>query len=81
MQTMRNLADRFTQYVFADFGTFVLDRTVKSFTGASDAPLHSTLSHPAEKMLERGEPGWAGERVELAQLEDRLTSGKQSPVH
>ena len=67
MLTIRDLADRVTQHVFADFGTFLLDRTVMAFTGADERLLFGTPSHPAEEIL--------------APLELRLTSNQASSVH
>ena len=81
MLTIRDLADRVTQHVFADFGTFLLDRTVMAFTGADERLLFGTPSHPAEEILAHGEQGWAGKTAKPLHLELRLTSDQASSVH
>jgi hypothetical protein len=79
--TIRDLADRVTQHVFADFGTFLLDRTVKSFTGADERLLFGAPRQPAEEILAHGEQGWAGKTAKPPHLELRLTSNQASSVH
>ena len=77
MLAIRDLADKVTQYVFADLGTFLLDRTVKSFTDSNERLGYQ--SHPAEELIARGEQRWAGKTGKLIQLEIRLA--RQSSVH
>ena len=81
MLAIWDLADRVTQHVFADFGTFLLDRTVKSFTGADESLLQSQPSHAAEEILAGGEQGWAGTTAKRLHLEHRRTADQPSFVH
>jgi hypothetical protein len=46
---IRHLADKVAQNVFADLGTYMLDRTVKSFINADEKRLQGVLYHPAIK--------------------------------
>jgi hypothetical protein len=71
---IRHLADRLAQHVFADLGTFMLDRTVKSFIGVDEKLLQGALGHPAVKAIARGEQRCAEKVAKLIDLEDRLTS-------
>ena len=70
MLAIRHLADRLAQHVFADVGTFMLDRTVKSLIGADETLVQGASCHPAEKT----EPRCAEKAAKLFDLEDRLTS-------
>jgi hypothetical protein len=56
---IRNVADKIAQHVFADLGSFMLDRTVQSFIGANEKRLHGALGHPAAKTFARREKRWA----------------------
>ena len=47
MLTIRDLADRVTQHVFADFGTFLLDRMV------TDLHRHGQIRHEAVEPIAR----------------------------
>jgi hypothetical protein len=67
---IRHLADRLAQHVFADVGTFMLDRTVKSLTGADETLVQGASCHPVEKTERR----CAEKTVKLFDLEDHLTS-------
>jgi hypothetical protein len=53
---IRRLADKVAQNAFADLGTYMLDRTVKSFIDADEKRLQGVLYHPAIKIVARGEP-------------------------
>lgn len=44
MLAIRHLADRVAQYVFADLGTFMLDRAVKSISRAAAGTRQTTSS-------------------------------------
>lgn len=56
MPAIRHLADKVAQNVFADLGTYMLDRTVKSFINADEKRLQGVLYHPAIKIVARDEP-------------------------
>ena len=43
MPAIRHLADKVAQNVFADLGTYMLDRTVKSFINADEKRLQGVL--------------------------------------
>ena len=57
MLPIRHLVDKVGQHVFADLGTFMLDRTVKSFIDA-DEKLLRALRHPAVNTFARREQCW-----------------------
>jgi hypothetical protein len=46
-----HLADRVAQHVFADLGTFMLDRAVKSFIGADEKLVQGALGYPGVEAL------------------------------
>ena len=53
MLAIKHLADKAAQVVFADFGSFMLERTVRSLTDPEESPLQeleiaekSELRHP-----------------------------------
>jgi hypothetical protein len=69
-----HLADRVAQHVFADLGTFMLDRTVKSFISAHKTLPQGALDHPAVKTNARDERRCAEKMAKLIDLENRLTS-------
>jgi hypothetical protein len=71
---IRHLVDKVGQHVFADLGTFMLDRTVKSFIDADEKLLQRALGHPAVNTLARREQCWRGKTAKLTDLEERLTS-------
>jgi hypothetical protein len=50
---IRHLADRVAQHVFADLGTFMLDRTVKSSISAHTRLPQGASDHPAVKTIAR----------------------------
>jgi len=67
---IRHLADRVAQHVFADLGTFMLDRTVKSLIAADGTLVRGALCDPAVKTKWR----CAEKATKLVDLEDRPTS-------
>jgi hypothetical protein len=71
---IRHLADRVAQHVFADLGTFMLDRTIKAFIGADKTLVQRALGYPAEKTIARGEQRCARRVTKLIDLEDRPSS-------
>jgi hypothetical protein len=69
---IRHLADRVAQHVFADLGTFMLDRTVKSFIGGDKKLV--ALGYPAVKTIAHGEQRCVEKAAKLIDSEDRLAS-------
>ena len=69
MLAIKHMADTVAQHVFADLGTFMLDRTVKAFIGVDEKLLQGALRNPA-----RGEQRCAEKVAKLIDLEDRLKS-------
>ena len=72
MLPIRHLVDKVAQHVFADLGTFMLDRTVKSFIDADEK--QGALGHPAVKTFARHEQCCTEKTAKLTDLEERLTS-------
>jgi hypothetical protein len=66
---IRDLVDKVAQHVFADLGTFVLDRTVKSFIDADEKLLQRALGHPAVNTFARREQCWTEKTAKLTDLE------------
>jgi hypothetical protein len=79
---IKYLADRAAQVVFADFGTFMLERTVKSIVDPDDCELQESaipdrteFRHAAvEKLIVRGDDRRYGKVAKLVDLEMRLSS-------
>ena len=74
MLAIRHLADRVAQHVFADLGTFMLDRTIKAFIAADRARVQGALGYPAVKTIARGERRCAQRVTKPIDLEERPSS-------
>jgi hypothetical protein len=71
---IKHLVDIVAQHVFADLGTFMLDRTVKAFIDADEKLLQGAQGHPAAKTFARREQCWTEKTAKLTDFEVRLTS-------
>jgi hypothetical protein len=74
MLAIRNLADKVAQHLFANLGSFVLDRTVQSFISADGRRLHGPWAIPAVKKFARRDKSAGGKAAKLTDLEHRLSS-------
>jgi len=83
---IKHLADRAAQVVFADFGAFMLERTIRSLIdpdedeelvladrGESHHPTRR-LDYSVEKLIARGDERRCGKVARLVDLEMRLSS-------
>jgi hypothetical protein len=77
MFAIRHLTDVATQRVFADFGAFMLERTVKSFAAFDDSVidgLQRAGPFPMENLMAHGSDRRCGKIAKLVDLETRLNS-------
>jgi hypothetical protein len=74
---IRQFADTAAQRVFADFGAFMLERTIKSLVNLDDSVIDGEqreLAVTMEKVLAHGADRRRGKFAKLVDLEGRLSS-------